>query len=113
MMTTNMTPGTKEVFDFDMHFMDEFLNMTDPPLMEDMKMDFGNVEELTPIVPDYDAWALQLSHAPTFQDDSTMSSPPAMVFPQRITYMYEQPSLAQTSPEMLMLRFDRLTCGVR
>ncbi|KAG9832614.1 hypothetical protein KCU63_g14058, partial [Aureobasidium melanogenum] len=112
MTTTAMMPGTKEVFDFDMHFMDEFLNMTDPPLMEDMEMDFKNVEELTPIVPDYDAWAQQLSHCPTFQDDSTMSSPPAMVFPQRITYMYEQPSFAQTSPEMLMLRFDRLTCGI-
>ncbi|KAG9603829.1 hypothetical protein KCV04_g9178, partial [Aureobasidium melanogenum] len=112
MTTTATMPGTKEVFDFDMHFMDEFLNMTDPPPMEDMEMDFKNVEELTPIVPDYDAWAQQLSHCPTFQDDSTMSSPPAMVFPQRITYMYEQPSFAQTSPEMLMLRFDRLTCGI-
>ncbi|KAI5203041.1 hypothetical protein AUEXF2481DRAFT_4163 [Aureobasidium subglaciale EXF-2481] len=112
-VTSNTMPGTKEVFDFDMNFMDEFLNMTDPPLMDEMDTDFDkNMGGLTPIVPDYDAWALQLSHCPTFQDDTSISSPPAMVFPQRITYMYEQPSLAQTSPEMLMLRFDRLTCGI-
>ncbi|TIA76393.1 hypothetical protein D6C83_00073 [Aureobasidium pullulans] len=112
-MPPNTMPGTKEVFDFDMNFMDDFLNMTDPPLMDEMETDFDkHAGGLTPIVPDYDAWALQLSHCPTFQDDNSMSSPPAMVFPQRITYMYEQPSLAQTSPEMLMLRFDRLTCGI-
>lgn len=112
-VTSNAMSDNPEIFNFDMDFMDEFLQMTEP-VTDRVDEDFDRDETLTsvPIVPDYDAWALRLAHCPTFEDDNSCSSPAAIVFPQRITYLYEQPSLAQTSPEMLMLRFDRLTCGI-
>jgi hypothetical protein len=108
---SNTMSSDREIFDFDMNFMDEFLHMSEPHV-DDMETEFDReIAGLDTIVPDYDAWALQLAHS-TFQDDISISTPPAMAFPERITYLYEQPSLAQTSPEMLMLRFDRLTCGI-
>lgn len=113
-MTLNSISNDSEGFNLNMNFMDEFMQFGEP-MSTVMDEDFDKaLEEITrmPVVPDYDAWATRLASCPTFEDDNTDTSPTAMVFPERINYLYEQPSLAQTSPEMLMLRFDRLTCGI-
>lgn len=98
----------------DIDFMQDFLQMNTPPHDSIDTTPLEDIEEVVRLpstVLDYDAWALRLASRPLYEDDGPKKIEND-VFTGPFTYLYEQPSLSQSSPEMLMMRFDRLTCGI-
>ncbi|GAB7346643.1 hypothetical protein MBLNU459_g1776t1 [Dothideomycetes sp. NU459] len=117
----SLDPSSSSAPDFiefnvdNINFMQEFLQIHTPP---DDEADPSPVEDAENIVRpqsttvlDYDAWALRLASRPLYEDDEPKKTG-TDIFTGPFTYLYEQPSFSQSSPEMLMLRFDRLTCGI-
>lgn len=87
-----------------------------PIFMEDVldykyDMDIEDIPRVPTTTPDYNAWALQLASRPLKMESGAMKGSDRGISGP-FTYLYEQPFLPQTSPEMLALRFDRLTCGI-
>jgi hypothetical protein len=77
---------------------------TPPPMLMD-EDDDDDVEEIVrESDPRTEAWAMRIS-SPTPSSSSSSSDGSANV-------LYPQPRFKPSSPEMLMLRFDRKTCGI-
>lgn len=89
-----------------------------PSLMPGDSID-EDVEEIDRTMPpepedDTDLYPLQLAaysgpRSPVRRGSSNSS---LSNFSGPITYLFEQPAFTQDSPEMIMMRFDRLTCGI-
>ncbi|KAF7881776.1 uncharacterized protein EAF02_006464 [Botrytis sinoallii] len=80
-------------------------NMTQFQMTNDPSLE-GDIEEIIrePSLSDADMW---LTMSP-FQPQSRSPS----VSPRSFSPMYRQPDVPAGSPEMLMLRFDKQTCGI-
>lgn len=101
----NLDPGNEDYMPepFDLpYFMGDVLNHA---------VDIEDIPRVPATTLDYDAWALRLASRPLSTGNGTTKSTSRGISGP-FTYLYEQPSLPQTSPEMLALRFDRLTCGI-
>lgn len=78
---------------------------------EEFEMGVENIPRVPTTTPDYNAWALRLASRPLTTESTVMKGMDSGISGP-FTYLYEQPYLPQTSPEMLALRFDKLTCGI-
>lgn len=114
-LNNNIDLSDFEGFDHgDLDFMpDPFLfpMSMDDLLQEEEFLDLELLPRLPTTTPDYDAWALRLASRPMSAESIAPESTECGISGP-FTYLYEQPYFPQTSPEMLSLRFDRLTCGI-
>lgn len=79
--------------------------------------DAEDIEEvIRPTMPisavDCETWTLKFTSPHSSDSSSSPEEPSNSLVRGPFTYLYEQPSFPQDSPEMLTLRFDRLTCGI-
>ena len=81
-----------------------------PELSQDPSLD-EDIEEIirSPQMSDTELWAtLRSPHNPRSSQSSTPTNPRDNIF----NTIYRQPEVQAGSPEMLMLRFDKQTCGI-
>ena len=82
------------------------------PALVDEDMDDGDSGDFD---RDGEAMMRELSMVPTSRQNTPSCDSPHShqdVFKRPVNYIYPQPFFAEDSPEMLTVRFDRLTCGI-
>ena len=98
--TMNMSP-TLQMGDFNM-----------PSLMANESTLEEDIEEIirTPLAPDAEMWmSFRGQNATGFTSPTTS---PTLMIDDAFNKIYRQPEVQAGSPEMLMLRFDKQTCGI-
>lgn len=81
-----------------------YTGQAEPP---DCMMEDG-IEEIPRQLDPAESWVMRLP-SPSTSDSSSSCDDPRFDY---INGIYRQPRLSSSSPEMLMLRFDRHTCGI-
>jgi len=109
--TSDITDFEAGIFDFMPSPFSFPISMDDLFVEEEDMLDVTQMPRLPSVTPDYDAWASRLASRPMSYESTTID-PMITGISGPFTYLYEQPAFPQTSPEMLAIRFDKLTCGI-